>query len=106
MKALDLEATMRAVQILDESGKIDTIKQIIAANNGNIDAPAVLNLGVEIITGACGKKSADDTVELLAYVFDKTPDEVRKTSIKELVGLFKQLAKDNDLTVFLKTCMS
>lgn len=106
MRALDLEATMRAVQILDESGKIDAIKQIITVNNGKIDAPAILNIGVEIITGACGKKAADDTVELLAYVFDKTPDEVRKTSIKELVGLFKQLAADNDLSVFFKTCMS
>lgn len=106
MKALDLEATMRAVQILDESGKIDAVKKIIEEKNGNIDAPAVLNLGVEIVTGACGKKAADDTVELLAYVFDKSPEEVRKTSMKELVGLFKQLAKDNDLTVFFKTCMS
>ncbi len=106
MRELDLEATMRAVQILDESGKIPVIKDCIIKNGGKIDSPVILNIGVEILTGACGKKTADETAELLAYVFEKTPEEIKKTPLKELFPMFKELAEKNNLQVFLKTCMS
>lgn len=106
MRALDLEATMKAVQILDALGKVEDIKSAINRSGGEITSQFIVNIGIDILAGMCRKNIAPDTVELLAYIFEKTPEEVRKTPIKEYKALFTELAEQNDLKVFLQMCMS
>ena len=106
MRALDFEATMRAVQILDTLGKTEDIKAAINGSNGAIDGKLIVNVGIDLIAGMCRKNVADDTVELFAYIFEMTPEEVRKTPITEYKKLFKELAGKNDLKVFWEMCTS
>lgn len=106
MRSLDLEATIRAVQILDTLGKMEDIKKIINDNDGNIDGRIIVNTGIDLISGLCRKDVVEDTVALLAYVFEKTPEEARKTSLIEYKKLFSELAERNDLKVFWKMCVS
>ena len=105
MKELGLDVTMRAVQLLDESGKLGVIRDLVVKNNGNVDPATALDIGVEIMTGICSKKCADQTQELLAEVFEMSVEDIKTLPLRKLGPMFKELADKNDLGDFFKTCM-
>lgn len=100
MRKLTVKALGRTVRVLNKSGAVENIKGIIMANNGEISNENALNMAIDVLCGVCTDKCYGETIELLAYLFETTPEEMEEMELSELKKGLAVIAKENNLSDF------
>lgn len=102
----DLNATMATVQLLEDSGMAPKLRTVLEEHGAEFSTKDMIMLMFDLLRGVCGKSVADETVSLLAYIFEEDENELRTTPITQLFAKIKQAVGEDEFVVFLKTCIS
>ena len=106
MKELTVKALGKTVRVLNKSGAKDDIKDIILKYKGEISDENAFVMLVDVVSGVCMEKCYNDTIDLLGYLFEKTPAETEEMGIAELMNGFRTLAEENNLSDFFTQAFS